>query len=79
MRGFFWRHNIATQFQSVVAATDKLAAEVAQLFGKIDILFINAGIVGTAPIEQMTEALFDSIININFKGLILPSASLSLY
>jgi NAD(P)-dependent dehydrogenase (short-subunit alcohol dehydrogenase family) len=54
--------------QSDIAATEKLVSEVAGRFGKIDILFINAGIAGTAPIVQMTEALFDSIIDINFKG-----------
>ncbi|HEY4195150.1 MAG TPA: SDR family NAD(P)-dependent oxidoreductase [Mucilaginibacter sp.] len=34
---------------------------------KLTCFFINAGIVGRAPIEQATEALFDSIIDINFK------------
>lgn len=54
--------------QSVLADTEKLADEISAGFGKIDILFINAGIVGTAPIEQTSEALFDRIIDINFKG-----------
>lgn len=37
-------------------------------FGKIDILFVNAGIAKFAPLEQSDEALFDEIVNINFKG-----------
>lgn len=37
-------------------------------FGKIDILFVNAGIAKFAPIEQSDEAMFDEIVNINFKG-----------
>lgn len=61
--------------QSVVEDTEKLAAGVAQRFGKIDILFINAGIVNTAPIGQTTEEMFDQLIGINFKGAISPSAS----
>jgi NAD(P)-dependent dehydrogenase (short-subunit alcohol dehydrogenase family) len=54
--------------QSLVTDTENLVRQVKEKFGKIDILFINAGIVGTAPIEQATEVLFDSIIDINFKG-----------
>jgi NAD(P)-dependent dehydrogenase (short-subunit alcohol dehydrogenase family) len=54
--------------QSNVEQTKELAGKVSEQFGKIDILFINAGIVGTSPIEQATEALFDNIIGINFKG-----------
>src|ERR1700744_594520 len=54
--------------QSSLTATENLVSQVGEQFGKIDILFINAGIVGTAPIEQATETLFDSIIDINFKG-----------
>lgn len=54
--------------QSLITNTENLVSQVKAQFGKIDILFINAGIVGTTPIEQATEALFDSIIDINFKG-----------
>jgi NAD(P)-dependent dehydrogenase (short-subunit alcohol dehydrogenase family) len=54
--------------QSLITDTENLVSQVKEKFGKIDILFINAGIVGTAPIEQATEVLFDSIIDINFKG-----------
>jgi NAD(P)-dependent dehydrogenase (short-subunit alcohol dehydrogenase family) len=54
--------------QSLITDTEGLVRQVKEKFGKIDILFINAGIVGTTPIEQATEVLFDSIIDINFKG-----------
>src|SRR6202012_3100238 len=53
--------------QADLIATERLVSRVEQQFGKIDILFINAGIAGTAPVEQATETLFDSIIDINFK------------
>ncbi|MCF3110668.1 SDR family oxidoreductase [Niabella sp. CC-SYL272] len=49
--------------------TDRLYQAVEQQLGKLDILFINAGITGMrAPIESVTEASFDQVMNINFKG-----------
>jgi NAD(P)-dependent dehydrogenase (short-subunit alcohol dehydrogenase family) len=39
-----------------------------QKFGKIDVLYVNAGIAKFAPLEQSDEALFDEIVGINFKG-----------
>jgi NAD(P)-dependent dehydrogenase (short-subunit alcohol dehydrogenase family) len=54
--------------QSSVSDTEKLVTQVSKQFGKIDILFINAGIVGMSSIETTTEKLFDNIININFRG-----------
>jgi NAD(P)-dependent dehydrogenase (short-subunit alcohol dehydrogenase family) len=54
--------------QSSIAQIEELAGTVSKQFGKVDILFINAGIVGTAPVVAATEALFDSIFNINFRG-----------
>jgi len=37
-------------------------------FGKIDILVNNAGMGPQAPSHEVTEKLFDSVINLNFKG-----------
>ncbi|GAB4022786.1 SDR family oxidoreductase [Spirosoma migulaei] len=54
--------------QGQLAAIDELAAFVKETYGKIDILFINAGIVGGASIEQATEEAFDRVMNVNFKG-----------
>ena len=54
--------------QAVVEQSEQLVAKVSEQFGKIDILFVNAGIANTAPIEQATEAFFDSIIDINYRG-----------
>ena len=39
-----------------------------QKFGKIDVLYVNAGIAKFAPLEQSDEAMFDEIVDINFKG-----------
>lgn len=54
--------------QSKVEDIDRLAVQVARQFGKLDILFINAGIAGQSTIEQATEALFDNIMSVNLKG-----------
>ena len=53
---------------SSLAEIDKLFAAVKEKFGKIDVLFVNAGIGKFAPVEAVTEELFDSIMDINFKG-----------
>ena len=47
---------------------DKLFATIKEEFGRIDVLFINAGIGKFAPVEAVTEELFDSVMDINFKG-----------
>ena len=54
--------------QSSLQAVEKLVAEVASRFGKIDMLLINAGITKFATIELMTENVFDEIMNVNFRG-----------
>lgn len=54
--------------QSSILDIENLALKVKTDFGKVDILFINAGIVGLGSIEDATEDLFDNIMNINFKG-----------
>ncbi|WP_291726477.1 glucose 1-dehydrogenase [Bernardetia sp.] len=45
-----------------------LVAETVKAFGKIDILYINSGIAKAAPIEQMTEEMYDEVLAINLKG-----------
>ncbi len=37
-------------------------------FGRIDILVNNAGMSPRMPSHDVTEALFDSVLNLNFKG-----------
>lgn len=55
--------------QASLKDTDALYEEVRKSYGKVDILFVNAGVVGNmGPIETKTEADFDSVMNINFKG-----------
>jgi NAD(P)-dependent dehydrogenase (short-subunit alcohol dehydrogenase family) len=47
---------------------DELMARIQKAFGKLDILFVNAGIVDSKPLEATDEALFDALMNTNFKG-----------
>ena len=46
----------------------KLAGEVKNISGKVDVLFINAGVAFFSPIEYTTEEQFDAMTDINFKG-----------
>lgn len=48
---------------------EAMLTEVERYFGKLDILFLNAGIAEPTPLEQATEAQFDSIMRVNFKGV----------
>jgi NAD(P)-dependent dehydrogenase (short-subunit alcohol dehydrogenase family) len=48
---------------------DALAAAAYKHFGRVDILVNNAGMSPLAPsLVETTEALFDKVIDINFKG-----------
>ncbi len=48
---------------------DRLFAQVQKQFGRIDVLFANAGIAPFVPIEAVTEEHFDRLFNINVRGL----------
>lgn len=48
--------------------TDKLFAEVSKKFGKIDVLFVNAGVAKFLLPEAVTEEHFDEIFDIDAKG-----------
>jgi len=45
-----------------------LFAEVSQRLGKIDVLFVNAGIAQFAPLAETSEALYNEMFDINVKG-----------
>jgi NAD(P)-dependent dehydrogenase (short-subunit alcohol dehydrogenase family) len=47
---------------------DRLFAEVSQKLGKIDVLFVNAGIAKFAPLAATPESAYDEQFNINIKG-----------
>jgi NAD(P)-dependent dehydrogenase (short-subunit alcohol dehydrogenase family) len=55
---------------SNLADLDRLFAQIKREKGKLDIVFANAGIAAYAPFGKITEDHFDSIFNINVKGLL---------
>ena len=54
--------------QGKVSAIEELAEKVSAEFGKLDILFINAGVLAGAGIEGASEQDFDYVMDVNFKG-----------
>jgi NAD(P)-dependent dehydrogenase (short-subunit alcohol dehydrogenase family) len=55
---------------SNLADLDRLFAQIKKEKGKIDIVFANAGVGKYAPLGKMTEEFYDSIFNINVKGVL---------
>ncbi len=49
---------------------DRLFAQIKRDKGKLDIVFANAGVAKYAPLGAITEEFYDSIFNINVKGLL---------
>ena len=50
------------------ADSRELIAKTVDHFGKIDILFLNAGIFRLETIDTLTEEIFDEVHNINVRG-----------
>jgi len=51
-----------------LADIDRLYATVAQKLGRIDVLFVNAGVGKFAPLTETSEKTFDEIFDIDAKG-----------
>src|SRR5881227_2937599 len=51
-----------------LSEVDRLYAEVSQKLGKIDVLFVNAGVAKFAPLAETTESTYDEQFDINIKG-----------
>ena len=51
-----------------LADLDKLYSEVSRKLGKIDVLFVNAGIAKFAPLAETSESTYDEQFEINTKG-----------
>jgi NAD(P)-dependent dehydrogenase (short-subunit alcohol dehydrogenase family) len=50
------------------AATKMLIDQVQAKHGRIDVLFVNAGIARMAPSSTVNEAFFDALFNVNVRG-----------
>ncbi len=46
---------------------DKLYGEVSRKLGKIDVLFVNAGVAKFAPLADTSESVYDEQFDINIK------------
>jgi NAD(P)-dependent dehydrogenase (short-subunit alcohol dehydrogenase family) len=55
--------------QSDLSSIDNFVEEVKAKFGKIDIVFLNAGIASFSPMESAPEEHYDTIMNVNTKGV----------
>jgi len=49
---------------------DRLFAQIKRERGKLDVVFANAGVATYAPFGKITEEHYDSIFNINVRGLL---------
>jgi NAD(P)-dependent dehydrogenase (short-subunit alcohol dehydrogenase family) len=49
---------------------DRLFAQIKREKGKLDVVFANAGVAKYAPFGKITEEHYDSLFNINVKGLL---------
>jgi NAD(P)-dependent dehydrogenase (short-subunit alcohol dehydrogenase family) len=52
-----------------LADIDALMQQVSQQLGHLDVLFVNAAVAHPAPLELVTEAQFDAMAGVNFKGV----------
>ncbi len=55
--------------QADLKSIDQLVEEVKATYGKIDIIFLNAGTAAFAPLEFASEEHYDTIMNVNVKGV----------
>jgi NAD(P)-dependent dehydrogenase (short-subunit alcohol dehydrogenase family) len=53
------------------AELETLYAEVKEKLGKIDVLFVNAGVAKFAPLAETSESLFDEQFEFKRKGRLL--------
>ncbi|OGO01500.1 MAG: hypothetical protein A2Y59_02405 [Chloroflexi bacterium RBG_13_52_14] len=54
-----------------VSEIEKAVKEVVSKFGKVDILVNNAGITRQCKVADMTDEIWDSVVDVNLKGVFL--------
>ena len=55
---------------SKLADIDRIYATVKEVAGRIDVLFVNAGVYELGTLGEITEAHFDKTFNTNVRGLV---------
>ncbi|MXO70138.1 SDR family oxidoreductase [Alteraurantiacibacter buctensis] len=53
-----------------IASSERVVSAVEAVDGRIDVLFINAGVGGFAPLEGITESDWDHVHGVNLKGCV---------
>src|SRR5438046_10563157 len=53
------------------AAVESIIKQISEKFGRIDVLFANAGMGLASPLEAVTEDQIDRQFDVNFKGVFL--------
>ncbi|HZG17846.1 MAG TPA: glucose 1-dehydrogenase [Candidatus Bathyarchaeia archaeon] len=57
------------------AQVERMVQQALEQCRKIDVLFNNAGISGVGALHETSEELWDKVVNVNIKGVFLPSKS----
>jgi 3-oxoacyl-[acyl-carrier protein] reductase len=52
-------------------AVDGMFSEIDRDFGRLDVLVNNAGVLRNAPVSEMSEAQWDTVIDVHLKGAFL--------
>ena len=52
-----------------VAEIETAMKKIKERFGRIDAMFVNAGVAKLVPFDEVTEEFFDETVNINMKGV----------
>ncbi|MEV6322942.1 glucose 1-dehydrogenase [Nocardia sp. NPDC051787] len=52
-----------------LADLEALAAAIRERYGRLDVVFANAGVASFQPHGEITEDEFDRVVDINFKGV----------
>ena len=53
---------------SSIADSQELIEKTTKTYGKIDVLFLNAGVFRLEGIDELTEKIYDEVYDINVKG-----------
>jgi len=58
---------------TVAVEAEQLVQKAIETYGKVDVLFNNAGISGVGAVHETSEELWDKVVNVNIKGVFLAS------
>ncbi|WP_309113220.1 SDR family oxidoreductase [Saccharothrix sp.] len=61
-------HGVAGDVANL-ADLDALMDDIRSRFGRLDVVFANAGVASFQPAAEVTEAEFDRVVDVNFKGV----------